>query len=149
MPFHRFTTFLCPHDFTYALQQQAAFHDLFWSVGDGGPQNDLSNRGQDVNEYHGTIVRISVSSAAGQTGYEIPSDNPFASGGNNADKSGFGISVDWTFGLVRDKSVSGPIVSGFMKFVNRIGDERGGRGRTYISMLDRTLDGAHVASYGF
>ncbi|CAM9681651.1 unnamed protein product, partial [Sphacelaria rigidula] len=59
----------------------ATFHDLYWSIGDGGPQNDLSDRGQDVDEYHGSIVRISVPSTAGASGYEIPIDNPFASGG--------------------------------------------------------------------
>lgn len=62
--------------------EQAPFNDLYWSIGDGGPQNDPADRAQDVSEYHGSIIRISVSSSSGATGYEIPSDNPFASGGD-------------------------------------------------------------------
>ena len=58
---------------------QGSSHDLYWSVGDGGPQNDPFGRAQDANEFHGSMMRISVSADA--DGYAIPSDNPFAGGG--------------------------------------------------------------------
>ncbi|CAN0331815.1 unnamed protein product, partial [Scytosiphon promiscuus] len=50
-----------------------ASHDLFWAIGDGGPQTDPSNTGQDTANLLGSIVRISVPSDG--TGYTIPSGN--------------------------------------------------------------------------
>lgn len=49
-------------------------------MGDGGPQNDPFNRAQDADEYHGSMMRITVSDTAG-SGYTIPSSNPFSGGG--------------------------------------------------------------------
>lgn len=63
---------------------QAMNHELFWSIGDGGPQNDPYDRSQDVYEYHGSIIRISVYTSPDYTGYCIPSDNPFATGGETS-----------------------------------------------------------------
>lgn len=37
-------------------------HDLYWAVGDGGPQEDTLGRGNDDTNILGSIVRISVSS---------------------------------------------------------------------------------------
>lgn len=54
---------------------QEAYHELYWSVGDGGPQNDPDNRAQDLTTLHGSIVRISVPSAVAGTGYDIPVGN--------------------------------------------------------------------------
>eukprot|EP00752_Nemacystus_decipiens_P008421 g7527.t1 len=59
----------------------ASHHDLYWSVGDGGPQNDPMNRAQDLSEYHGSIVRISVPSDVSASGYELSAGNPFDGAG--------------------------------------------------------------------
>ncbi|CAB1115398.1 unnamed protein product [Ectocarpus sp. CCAP 1310/34] len=42
-----------------------AVHELFWAMGDSGPQLDTSDRGQDPNILHGSIIRIEVSSEMG------------------------------------------------------------------------------------
>lgn len=54
---------------------QGGFHDLYWTVGDGGPQGDPDNKAQDRSLFHGSVVRISVPSAADGKGYEIPTGN--------------------------------------------------------------------------
>eukprot|EP00903_Cladosiphon_okamuranus_P010393 g9831.t1 len=51
----------------------AASHDLYWSTGDGGPQEDPLNTGQDTSNMLASIIRISVPSDG--TGYTIPSGN--------------------------------------------------------------------------
>lgn len=56
---------------------QAAYHDLYWSVGDGGPQNDPFDNAQDLTVLHGSIVRISVPSSATGSNYTIPAGNAF------------------------------------------------------------------------
>lgn len=53
---------------------------MYWSVGDGGPQNDPFDRAQNTDEYHGSMMRITVTSELG-SGYTVPSDNPFSGGG--------------------------------------------------------------------
>ncbi|CAN0529867.1 unnamed protein product, partial [Ectocarpus sp. 8 AP-2014] len=58
---------------------------IYWTVGDGGPQNDPDNKAQDMTNLHGSIVRISVPSTAMGTGYEIPVGNPFD--GANGEKA--------------------------------------------------------------
>ncbi|CAM9268154.1 unnamed protein product, partial [Hapterophycus canaliculatus] len=47
--------------------------DLYWATGDGGPQTDPDNNGQNVENLLGSIIRISVPS--NDTGYLIPSGN--------------------------------------------------------------------------
>ena len=56
---------------------QAANHELYWSVGDGGPQNDPFGNAQDKTLLHGSIIRILVPSAVAATGYTIPAGNAF------------------------------------------------------------------------
>lgn len=56
-----------------SLLQAASNHDLYWSTGDGGEQEDPLNRGQDTTNLLGSIIRISVPSDG--TGYTIPSGN--------------------------------------------------------------------------
>ncbi|CAM9418052.1 unnamed protein product, partial [Choristocarpus tenellus] len=56
-------------------------YELFWVVGDGGPQQDLANRGQDPTNQMGAMMRILVSDDPAVTDYDIPSSNPFASSG--------------------------------------------------------------------
>lgn len=62
---------------TMYTSSQAAYHDLYWTIGDGGPQNDPYDNGQDPGQFHGSLVRISVPSTAGIVGYEIPTGNAF------------------------------------------------------------------------
>lgn len=66
---------------------QEAYHDLYWSVGDGGPQNDPEDRAQDLSKYHGSIVRISVPSALSGSGYDIPAGNPFDGAGGKRERA--------------------------------------------------------------
>lgn len=67
-PFSGTCSFLC----TLAAFQ-AAYHDIYWTTGDGGPQTDTENSGQDTTNLLGSMMRISVPSDG--TGYEIPSGN--------------------------------------------------------------------------
>ena len=52
---------------------QASYHDLYWTLGDAGPQEDPYDHAQNTDILFGSIVRISVPSSG--TGYEVPSDN--------------------------------------------------------------------------
>lgn len=49
-------------------------------MGDSGPQLDSTQRAQDPDELHGTIIRIALDSNMG-TKYTIPNGNPFKNGG--------------------------------------------------------------------
>eukprot|EP00903_Cladosiphon_okamuranus_P016929 g15605.t1 len=71
---------------------QEPYHNLYWTVGDGGPQNDPRNRTQNLGELQGSIVRISVSSALAGSGYHIPAGNPFDGvGGEKAEIYAWGF----------------------------------------------------------
>ena len=52
---------------------QAEHHDLYWALGDGGPQFDREGHGQRTDVLFGKVVRISVPSRG--SGYEVPSGN--------------------------------------------------------------------------
>ena len=52
---------------------QANYHDLYWAVGDAGPQEDPNDHGQRTDILFGSMVRISVPSDG--TGYQVPSNN--------------------------------------------------------------------------
>ncbi|CAM9279443.1 unnamed protein product, partial [Hapterophycus canaliculatus] len=52
-----------------------AFNDLYWTTGDGGPQTDPYNAAQDLTNLLGSMVRISLPSAKGSTGFNIPAGN--------------------------------------------------------------------------
>ncbi|CAN0459445.1 unnamed protein product [Ascophyllum nodosum] len=52
---------------------EAEYHDLYWAMGDGGPQEDPNDHGQRTDVLFGTVVRISVPSKG--SGYEVPSGN--------------------------------------------------------------------------
>jgi glucose/arabinose dehydrogenase len=55
-------------------------HFLYYSMGDGGGDNDPNDYGQNTNILLGKILRIDVNSTQGSDSYAVPSDNPFASG---------------------------------------------------------------------
>lgn len=61
---------------------------LYIALGDGGSAGDPQGNGQNTNTLLGSILRIDVS---GESGYNLPPDNPFASGG--------GLGEIWAFGL--------------------------------------------------
>ncbi|CAN0005800.1 unnamed protein product, partial [Ectocarpus sp. 4 AP-2014] len=69
---------------SYGNDDAGAVHELFWAMGDSGPQLDTSERGQDPNILHGSIIRIEVSSEM-ESGYSIPSGNPFSGGGGRGE----------------------------------------------------------------
>lgn len=52
---------------------KADYHDLYWAIGDSGPQEDPFDNGQRTDNHFGTVVRISVPSSG--TGYEVPNGN--------------------------------------------------------------------------
>ena len=53
--------------------RQASSHDLYWTTGDGGDQEDPLDRGQDTTNLLGSVIRISVPSDG--SGYTVPSGN--------------------------------------------------------------------------
>jgi glucose/arabinose dehydrogenase len=53
---------------------------LYIGMGDGGSGNDPGNRGQNVNELLGKILRIDVDTPSPPALYSSPPDNPFAGG---------------------------------------------------------------------
>lgn len=64
-----------------SASMQVSYHDLYWSIGDGGPQMDPYDHGQRTDTLFGTMVRISVPSNG--SGYVVPSGN--YEGGENLD----------------------------------------------------------------
>lgn len=68
---------------------------LYYSVGDGGIQYDPMLHGQDNSQALGKIHRFRV--GPGITGYEVPSDNPFATSGGLATIWAYGLRNAWRF----------------------------------------------------
>lgn len=68
---------------------------LYVGLGDGGSGNDPGHRAQNPQELLGKMLRIDVSVPDGHpTGYRVPADNPFVSGGPVAAREEI-----WSFGL--------------------------------------------------
>jgi glucose/arabinose dehydrogenase len=68
---------------------------LYIGLGDGGSANDPGNRAQSPSELLGKMLRIDVSVPDSHaTGYQIPADNPFLSGGPVRARGEI-----WSFGL--------------------------------------------------
>lgn len=74
---------------------------LYLSVGDGGGGGDPSETGQDNTDLLGSVLRLDVT---GQTTYAVPSDNPFADGGDPGNNLvwAYGFRNPWRMSVDRD-----------------------------------------------
>lgn len=74
-------------------------NNLYIATGDGGGGNDPGNNGQNLNSNLGKILRVDVSSDAFPSdpnrNYSIPTSNPYASGGGNAEIWAYGLRNPW------------------------------------------------------
>ena len=79
---------------------------LYDSQGDGGGQNDPSNRAQNLSLLQGKILRIDVDAddfpADPNRNYAIPPDNPFAAGGGAAEIWTHGLRNPWRCSFDRE-----------------------------------------------
>ena len=71
---------------------------LYISLGDGGPQGDPDNHGQDTGTLLGTILRIDVD---GGSPYIIPPDNPFVGVDGQDEIWLYGFRNPWRFSFDR------------------------------------------------
>jgi len=95
-----------PHSKPYHYGSMLAFGAdglLYVSVGDGGPQLDPEEHGQDLTSLRGKLLRIDVDHRGAGEGYAIPDDNPFA---DDADRRGeiwaYGLRNPWRFTIDPD-----------------------------------------------
>lgn len=77
---------------------------LYVSIGDDGRQG---NDRADPQSLYGTVLRLDVDTTAGS--YEIPPDNPFASGGGRPEVVAFGLRNPWRISI---DSTSGDVYIG-------------------------------------
>ena len=71
---------------------------LYYGLGDGGAGNDPQGNGQDPHALLGSLLRLDVS---GESGYEVPHDNPFVDGGGAAQVWAKGLRNPWRFSFDR------------------------------------------------
>jgi glucose/arabinose dehydrogenase len=72
---------------------------VWYSIGDGGPSQGLSDRAQDLGELRGKILRIDPQPGSG-TPYQIPPGNPFAGRPDaRAEIWAYGLRNPWRFDL--------------------------------------------------
>ncbi len=75
---------------------------LYISLGDGGSGGDPNGNGQNPSTMLGSILRIDVSGADANQGYDVPTDNPF-SGSSSAKGEvwAYGLRNPWRFSFDR------------------------------------------------
>ena len=72
---------------------------LYLGLGDGGSSGDPDNRGQDLSDLLGSLLRIDVRSA---DPYTVPADNPFAGQPNaHGEVWSYGLRNPWRFSFDR------------------------------------------------
>ncbi len=71
---------------------------LYIGFGDGGGSGDLDGNSQNKNNLLGAMLRIDVS---GDSGYTIPTDNPFAQGNGRAEVYAWGLRNPWRWSFDR------------------------------------------------
>jgi glucose/arabinose dehydrogenase len=74
---------------------------LYVSLGDGGSGGDPQGNGQNTNALLGKILRLDINVPAGDQGYAIPSDNPFANGGGRGEVWLYGLRNPWRLSFDR------------------------------------------------
>ncbi len=89
--------------FSNHVSGQMAFDQqgyLYIASGDGGSGGDPLNKGQNLNELLGKILRIDVDKTESGKNYAIPSDNPFVNTPNTRPEIwAYGLRNPWRFGL--------------------------------------------------
>lgn len=74
---------------------------LYFTLGDGGSEDDPFGHGQDTNVLLGKMMRIDVNSRGPGLQYGIPPDNPFVSGGGLPEIFAWGFRNPWRFSFDR------------------------------------------------
>jgi glucose/arabinose dehydrogenase len=75
---------------------------LYIALGDGGGGGDPEGNGQDTQALLGKLLRIDPSRPSGDQAYGIPSDNPFADGGDGRPEVWlYGVRNPWRFSFDR------------------------------------------------
>jgi glucose/arabinose dehydrogenase len=75
---------------------------LYISKGDGGSGNDPGNRAQNVNDYHGKILRIDIDHASATAPWSPPPSNPFVGMANHLPEIyALGLRNPWRFSFDR------------------------------------------------
>ena len=71
---------------------------LYIGMGDGGSGGDPQGHGQNPNDLLGSLLRLDVSAS---TGYTVPSNNPYATGGGRPEVFSIGLRNPWRFSFDR------------------------------------------------
>jgi glucose/arabinose dehydrogenase len=118
---------------------------LYIGMGDGGSGDDPEHRAQNLSDLLGKMLRIDVNVPDGHpTGYQIPPDNPFASGGGRPEIWSVGLRNPWRYSFDDPaRGGTGALVIGDVgqgRFEEVDYEPRGAGGRNYGW---RNREGAH------